>query len=156
MQESPLHEPDRAAAPEASAPSSSVPDELARLVRAVRRLFGAQLQLLATELGLARSAVSWLLAAALLATVAGVALGLTLLGLVGLLLAIWFKSWIWALLALALLQILLLAGAIATFRRCLHWMSLPTTRHEWRATLRETLQGAGRAADPESKEKAKP
>ncbi|MDE2317342.1 MAG: ABC transporter ATP-binding protein, partial [Xanthomonadaceae bacterium] len=49
-------------------------DELNRLVHAVRRLFGAQLHLLAAELGLARSAVSWLLVAALAATVAGVAL----------------------------------------------------------------------------------
>ncbi|MBD8898793.1 ABC transporter ATP-binding protein [Rhodanobacter sp. DHG33] len=118
--------------------------ELNQLVHAVRRLFGAQLHLLAAELGLARSAVSWLLVAALVATVAAVALGLTLLGLVGALLALWFHSWIWALLALALLQGLLLAGAILLFRRCMHWMSLPATRHEWNAMMRETLQRAER------------
>ncbi len=147
MQEDSGRGQERATAPETPAPSSSVLDELARLARAVRRLFGAQLQLLAAELGLARSAVSWLLVAALVATVAGVALGLTLLGLVGLLLATWFHSWIWALLALALLQVLLLAGAIALFRRCMHWLSLPATRHEWGAMMRETLHRAERKAD---------
>lgn len=142
MQEEPAREQDHATAPEASAPSSSLLDELGRLAGAVRRLFGAQLQLLAAELGLARSAVSWLLVAALVATVAGVALGLTLLGLVGVLLATWFHSWIWALLVLALLQALLLAGAIGLFRRCMHWMSLPVTRGEWSAMMRETLHKA--------------
>lgn len=71
MQEETGHEQDRATAPESTAPSSSVPDELGRLAHAVRRLFGAQWHLLAAELGLARSAVSWLLAAALVAIVAG-------------------------------------------------------------------------------------
>lgn len=156
MQEEPAREQDHATAPEASAPSSSLLDELGRLAGAVRRLFGAQLQLLAAELGLARSAVSWLLVAALVATVAGVALGLTLLGLVGVLLATWFHSWIWALLALALLQALLLAGAIGLFRRCMHWMSLPATRHEWGAMMRETLHRAEREVDGESAGERKP
>lgn len=135
---------DRVTASEAPAPSSSLLDEFNRLVRAVRHLFGAQLHLLAAELGLARSAVSWLLVAVLVVTVAAVALGLTLLGLVGALLALWFHSWIWALLVLALLQGLLLAGAILLFRRCMHWMSLPATRHEWHAMIRETLRRAER------------
>ncbi|MEY2168974.1 MULTISPECIES: ABC transporter ATP-binding protein [unclassified Rhodanobacter] len=156
MQEEPAREQDHATAPEAPAPSSSLLDELGRLAGAVRRLFGAQLQLLAAELGLARSAVSWLLVAALLATVAGVALGLTLLGLVGVLLATWFHSWIWALLVLALLQALLLAGAIGLFRRCMHWMSLPATRHEWGAMMRETLHRAEREVDGESAGEHKP
>jgi uncharacterized membrane protein YqjE len=156
MQEEPAREQDHATAPEAPAPSSSLLDELGRLAGAVRRLFGAQLQLLAAELGLARSAVSWLLVAALLATVAGVALGLTLLGLVGVLLATWFHSWIWALLVLALLQALLLAGAIGLFRRCMHWMSLPATRHEWSAMMRETLHRAEREVDGESAGEHKP
>ena len=147
---------DRATAPESPAPSSSLLDELGRLASAVRRLFGAQLHLLAAELGLARSAVSWLLVAALVATVAGVALGLTLLGLVGLLLATWFHSWIWALLVLALLQVLLLAGAITLFRRCMHWMSLPATRHEWGAMMRETLHRAERGVDGDSAGEDKP
>ena len=156
MQEEPAREQDHATAPEAPAPSSSLLDELGRLAGAVRRLFGAQLQLLAAELGLARSAVSWLLVAALVATVAGVALGLTLLGLVGVLLATWFHSWIWALLVLALLQALLLAGAIGLFRRCMHWMSLPATRHEWSAMMRETLHRAEREVDGESAGEHKP
>ena len=156
MQEDAGRGQDRATAPEPPAPSSSLPDELGRLARAVQRLFGAQLHLLAAELGLAHSAVSWLLVAALVATVASVALGLTLLGLVGLLLATWFHSWIWALLVLALLQGLLLAGAITLFRRCMHWMSLPATRHEWSAMMRETLHGAERDADSENAGEGKP
>jgi Predicted membrane protein len=156
MQEEPAREQDHATAPEASAPSSSLLQELGRLAGAVRRLFGAQLQLLAAELGLARSAVAWLLVAALVATVAGVALGLTLLGLVGVLLATWFHSWIWALLVLALLQALLLAGAILLFRRCTHWMSLPATRHEWGAMMRETLHRAEREAGSETAGERKP
>ncbi|MBD8874599.1 ABC transporter ATP-binding protein [Rhodanobacter sp. DHB23] len=154
MQEEPARGQDRATAPESPAPSSSLLDELNGLARAVRRLSGAQLHLLAAELGLARSAVSWLLVAALAATVAAVALGLTLLGLVGALLASWFHSWIWALLALALLQVLLLAGAVALFRRCMHWMSLPATRHEWNAMMRETVQRAG--PDSEGAREGKP
>ncbi len=59
-------------------PPSGVLDELGQVARAVRKLFGAQLQLLAAELGLARSAISWLLAMGLVATVAGVGFGLTL------------------------------------------------------------------------------
>ena len=131
----------RAAAAPDPAPSGLLA-EVGQLARAVKRLFGAQMQLLAAELGLARSAISWLLLAALAATVAGVALGLTLLGLIGVLLAAWFGSWIWALLALALLQVLFLLGSIALFRRCMHWMSLPATRGEWSAMMRETLQKA--------------
>jgi uncharacterized membrane protein YqjE len=123
------------------APSSSSGwlAEVGQFARAVKRLFGAQMQLLAAELGLARSAISWLLLAGLAATVAGVGLGLSLLGLLGVLLATWFGSWIWALLALALLQVLFLLGSILLFRRCMHWMSLPATRSEWSAMMRETL-----------------
>jgi putative Ca2+/H+ antiporter (TMEM165/GDT1 family) len=134
--------PRAAAAPDPAPSSSGLLAEVGQLARAVKRLFGAQMQLLAAELGLARSAISWLLLAALAATVAGVALGLTLLGLIGVLLAAWFGSWIWALLALALLQMLFLFGAIVLFRRCMHWMSLPATRSEWGAMMRETLDKA--------------
>lgn len=125
-----------------SPPPSGLLDEVSRFGRAARQLFGAQAQLLAAELGLARSAVSWLLLAGLAATVAGVGLGLTLLGLAGVLLATWLGSWIWALLLLALLQVLFLLGAIALFRRCMHWMSLPATRSEWSAMMRAGLQPA--------------
>jgi len=135
----------------APGPASTLLAELGQLARAVRKLFGAQLHLLAAELGLARSSVSWMLAAALAATVAGVGLGLTLLGLVGVLLAKWFGSWIWALLVLALLQGLFLVGAILLFRRCMHWMSLPATRGEWHAMMRETLRRADQDVEAESK-----
>lgn len=132
-------------------PASTLLTELGQLARAARKLFGAQLHLLAAELGLARSAVSWMLVAGLAATVAGVGLGLTLLGLVGVLLATWFGSWTWALLALALLQALFLLGAILLFRRCMHWMSLPATRSEWHAVVHETLRKADQDVDAESR-----
>ena len=129
-------------APEAAPSPSGLLTEIGQLGRAVKRLFGAQLHLLAAELGLARSAVSWMLLAGLAATVAGVGLGLSVLGLLGVLLATWFGSWIWALLVLALLQVLFLFGAILLFRRCMHWMSMPVTRSEWSAMMRDTLRKA--------------
>ena len=143
--------PRAAAAPDPAPSSSGLLAEVGQLARAVKRLFGAQMQLLAAELGLARSAISWLLLAGLAATVAGVGLGLSLLGLLGVLLAAWFGSWVWALLALALLQLVFLLGSIALFRRCMHWMSLPATRSEWNAMMRETLRKAeaGDAAAPD-------
>ncbi|GLQ97913.1 ABC transporter ATP-binding protein [Dyella mobilis] len=137
---------DNEAAGQTEPPSEQAPgglfDDVTQLARAMRQLFGAQMQLLAAELGLARSAVSWLLAAGLIATVAGVGLGLTVLGLVGLVLAKWFGSWIAAFAVLAVLEALALAGAILLFRRCMHWMSLPGSRQEWRAIMRDTLQKA--------------
>jgi uncharacterized membrane protein len=139
--------PREAAAPEQAPSSSGLLAEIGQLGRAVRQLFGAQLHLLAAELGLARSAVSWLLAAGLAATVAGVGLGLTLRGLLGLLLAMWFGSWLWALLVLALLQVVFLFASILLVRRCMHWMSLPATRGEWGAMMRDTVQRAGAHGD---------
>ncbi|HUA81645.1 MAG TPA: ABC transporter ATP-binding protein [Dyella sp.] len=132
--------------------SSGLVDEFARLVRAVRSLFGAQWHLLAAELGLARSAVSWILAAGLAATIAGVGLGLTILGLIGLLLAKWFHSWILAFAALAVLEALSLLGAILLFRRCMHWMSLPATRQEWRAVMRIAVRKAEQDIDADKGE----
>jgi uncharacterized membrane protein YqjE len=137
------------AAPDPAPLSSGLLAELGQFGRAIRHLFGAPLALLAAELGLARSAVSWMLLAALAATVAGVGLGLTLLGLVGVVLAAWWGSWFWALLGLAVLQLLFLLGAIILFRRCMHWMSLPATRSEWGAMMRETLhEDADKPAAP--------
>jgi uncharacterized membrane protein YqjE len=137
---------DNEAAGQTEPPPEPVPsgllDELGQLARAIRQLFGAQMHLLAAELGLARSAVSWMLAAGLIATVAGVGLGLTVLGLIGLVLAKWFNSWIAAFAVLAVLEALTLFGAILLFRRCMHWMSLPASREEWRAIMRDTLQKA--------------
>ena len=135
------------AAPSSSGPPSGLLDELAQLVRATRQLFGAQLQLLAAELGLARSAVSWMLLAGLAATVAGVGLSLSVLAFIGLLLAKWFGSWLWALLVLCVLQLLFLFGAIVLFRRCMHWLSLPATRGEWGALMRDTVRAADRRVE---------
>jgi hypothetical protein len=123
--------------------------ELTGLGHALKELFGAQLELISAEVGLARSALSWMLLAGLAATVAGVGLGLTLLALVGLLLAKWFASWVWALVALAVLQGLFVLAAILFFRRCMHWMSLPVTRTEWGAMMRETRARARRQVERE-------
>ena len=128
-------------APQQPKPSNLL-DDIGRLGRAFKQLFGAQLALLSAELGLARSAVSWMLVAGLAATVAGVGLGLTLLGLIGVALAQWFGSWLWALGALAILQLLFLLGAVWFFRRCMHWMSLPATRGQWRAIVHDTVKRA--------------
>ncbi|GFZ88603.1 ABC transporter ATP-binding protein [Dyella caseinilytica] len=147
---------DNEAAGPAEPPSGPAPagllDELGQIWRAVRQLFGAQLNLLAAELGLARAAVSWMLVAGLVATVAGVGLGLTVLGLIGLVLAKWLNSWIFAFLVLAVLEVLALLGAILLFRRCMHWMSLPATRQEWRAIMRDTLQKAEQDIEAEKGE----
>lgn len=132
-----------------AAPSSGVLAELGRLGQAVKDLFGAQLELLSAEVGLARTALSWMLLAGLAATVAGVGLGLTLLALIGVLLAKLFASWVWALVALAVLQLLFMLGAIVFFRRCMHWMSLPATRTEWSAMMRETRARARQRVERE-------
>ncbi len=124
-------------------------EDLAGLGQAYKHLFAAQLELLAAELGLARTAVHWMLAMALLATISGVGLGLTLLGALGLLLAQWLHSPLQAMLVLALLQVLALGGAVMLFLRCMHWLSLPRSRGEWRALVRDTLRKTKRRIDSE-------
>jgi hypothetical protein len=148
--------PQDATAPDAAPSPSGLLTEIGQLGRAVKHLFGAQLHLLAAELGLARSAVSWMLLAGLAATVAGVGLGLSVLGLLGVVLATWFGSWIWALLVLALLQVLFLFGAILLFRRCMHWMSMPVTRSEWSAMMRDTLHKAETEVEQDNGREARP
>ncbi|MDI3259198.1 MAG: hypothetical protein QJR02_15180 [Sinobacteraceae bacterium] len=113
-------------------------DELARLGRGIKHLFGAQLGLLSAELGLARGAIAWLLLTALCTIVAAVGSGLTALALVGVALAHWLGSWTWALAVLLLVQLVVMLGCMLLFRRCLHWMSLPATRAEWRSMLQES------------------
>jgi len=135
--EEPLHGP---ASAEADAADPGILDDIGRAGRAARQLFGAQLSLLLAELGLARSAVSWMLLAALAATVAGVGLGLTLMALAGVLLASWLHSWPWALAVLGVLQLLFLGGMIWLFRRCMHWLTLPGSRHAWRETIRQAMR----------------
>jgi ABC-type multidrug transport system fused ATPase/permease subunit len=127
-------------APASAPPPSGLLHEIGQLGRAVKHLFGAQKELLAAELGLARSAISWMLLAGLAATVAGVGFGLTALALVGVLLVKWLGSWVWALLALAVLQLLFLLASIVLFRCCMHWMSLPATRAEWSAMMRDSVR----------------
>jgi len=146
---------DAPASPDESPVPPSPPgllDDIGRLGRAFKKLFGAQLSLLTAELGLARAAVHWILAAALIATVAGVGFGLTLLGLIGWLLAQWFHSWTWALLVLALVELGFLFGAILLVRRCMHWMTLPATRTEWGAIVRDVMHrpDAGGASETEN------
>ena len=143
-QAEPSHE---AAAPDPAPSSSGLLTEIGQLGRAVKHLFGAQLHLLAAELGLARSAISWMFLAGLAATVAGVGLGLSMLAFTGLLLAKWFGSWMWALLALCVLQILFLIGSLLLFRRCMHWMSMPVTRSEWSAMMQDTVRKAEHQAE---------
>lgn len=145
---------DAPASPDETPPAAppGLLDDIGRLGRAFQTLFGAQLKLLSAELGLARSAVHWILVAGLVATVAGVGLGLTLLGLIGWLLAQWFGSWTWALAALAVVELAFLGGALLLFRRCMHWMTLPATRGEWNAMMRDALrrsdaQGPARPED---------
>lgn len=123
-------------------------DEIGRAGRAAKGLFGAQWSLFIAELGLARSAISWLLLAALAATVAGVGLGLTLMALAGVLLAQWLHSWAWALVVLGVLQALFLYGMIVLFRRCMHWLTLPASRAEWRATIRQAMRRSEQRAAP--------
>lgn len=145
-------EPPRAgAAPDPAPLSSGLLTDIGQLGRAVKHLFGAQMHLLAAELGLARAAISWIFVAGLAATVSGVGLGLSLLAFVGLLLAKWFGSWLWALLALSLLQLLFLFASMLLFRRCMHWMSLPATRGEWSAMMSDTLRKAEREVEREQR-----
>ncbi|MET0331924.1 MAG: ABC transporter ATP-binding protein [Dyella sp.] len=126
--------------------------ELMGLGQALKQLFGAQLRLLGAELGLARGALSLLLLMGLIATVAGVGLMLSLLGLIGVLLAQWLGSWIWALLVLSALQGVLLVLALWLFRRCMHWMSFPASRGQWHAMMGDTVRQARRQVDAEAGE----
>lgn len=123
--------------------------ELSQLGRASKRLLGAQWDLLLAEFGLAQSAVWWLLVAGLAATVAGVGFGLSVLALVGVALAKWWGSWLWALFALAVMQLLFLLGAILVFRRCLHWLTLPRSRGHWASLIRDAVHpGPGSEVRP--------
>lgn len=155
MDETPRAQPAEDAAA-AGAASSRLLDELRQLGRALKHLFGAQWRLFRAELSLARGAVTLLFAAALAATVVGVGFGLTVLALIGVALAKWFGSWLWSLAVLALLQGVLLAVAIGLFRRGLHWLSLPATRGEFGAMMRDVADSARRVDDTAPTEAADP
>lgn len=147
MHESGEPSPEAATPSSASPPFSGLLTELAQMGRAIKHLFSAQMELLAAEVGLARSAIPWIMVAALAATISGVGLGLTLLGLVGVALAHWFGSWIWALAALSVLQLVFLLAAIGLFRRCMHWLSFRATRDQWADMMRKSLHKAEHKVD---------
>lgn len=117
-------------------------EDIGEAACALRELAQAQWQLFGAELRLARSAAWTLLAAMVCTVVFAVALGLTLLALLGIGLAHWLGSWVWALLVLVGLLALSLAAAIMLFRRCLHWLSLPGTRAQWHAFAHQSATAA--------------
>lgn len=129
----PDHESDSAA----SSPPRWLRD-LREAIAALRELAAAQVGLLRAELRVAQAAAHTALLAGLAATVFAVALGLTLLALIGWGLAQWFGSWLWALLALAALQVIGVIGAIVLFRWCLQRMSLPRSRAQVQALVQES------------------
>lgn len=128
-------------------PSFSMPpwiDDLRRLGKGLKHLFGAQLSLAAAEIGLARSGIVMMLFMGLAAITFAVGLGFTLLALAGWGLAQWFGSWAWALAALAGIQVILLLLAILVFRHGMRWLTLPATRAEL-ATLAKQAAAQGKA-----------
>ena len=123
-----------------SPPEPSWTAELGKLAHGIRQVFGSHFKLFGAEVSLARSGIIMMLFMALAATTFAVALGFTLLALVGWALAQWFGSWAWALGALALIQLLLLLGAITVFKRCMGWLGMPVTRAEVRALVHEATE----------------
>lgn len=114
-----------------------VKQDFAQFGRALKEVFAAQLPLLAAELGLAKSAVVWMLVSGLMLVILGVGVATSVLALAGVALAKWFGSWLWALGALAVLQLLLMVLAVVVIRRCMRWMSLPQTRGQWRSIFND-------------------
>lgn len=130
-------QPNDEPAPADSAPRPGLIANVRAFWAALKDVFGAEFGLLKAEWALARSALAWMLVAGLVATVAGVGVALTALALLALLLAIWWGSWVWALVALGVLQLAVLGAAIVMFRRCMHWLSLPLSRGQWTALARQ-------------------
>ncbi|HET7266721.1 MAG TPA: ABC transporter ATP-binding protein [Oleiagrimonas sp.] len=139
---------DERAASEAPTPPRWLQD-LGEAAAALRELAQAQWQLVEAELRLARSAARTLMVVSVLVVVFAVALGLTVLGLLGFALSLWLGSWLWALLVLAGLLVLGLGCSVALGRRCLHWLSLPDTRTQWRAFTSQA--GASTSAKRQSR-----
>lgn len=107
--------------------------ELLAAAAALRELARAQVELLGAELRLARGAARQALATTMIIVVLVLAVGFSLLALLAVVLAQWLGSWPLALLVMVVVQVLVLALALHRLRRCLHWMSLPQTRAQWRA-----------------------
>lgn len=137
------------AAAAAAPPPSGVLAELGQLGHAAAQLFGAQRELLSAEVGLARSTLPWMLLAGVAVAMAAAGMGLTVLALAGVLLADWFASWAWALVTLAVLQLLFMLAAFVFLRRCMHSMTLPVTRAQWSEMMRQTKARARRQAEGE-------
>lgn len=138
MNETPANESGDAADDEAAAASWSPPAwvrDVAAAATALRDLVAAQIGLLGAELRLARSAARSALVALAVALVLLLAVGLTALALLAAALEQWLGSWPAALGILVLIQVLLLAITLWWFRRCLHWMTLPASRAEWRSLV---------------------
>jgi uncharacterized membrane protein YqjE len=143
----PEPEADRAAAAASEgSPGNGLLDDIGQLGHGVKELMGAQIELASAELDLARSAFSGMMLAGIAAVIVGTGLGLTMLALLAVLLANWFGSWLLALALLAAAQLLVLAGVVVFLRRCLHWMSLPATRAQWSAMMRDARGRARRQA----------
>jgi uncharacterized membrane protein YqjE len=143
----PEPEADRpAAAASEGSPGHGLLEDIGQLGHGVRELVGAQIELASAELDLARSAFSWLMLGGIAAVMVGAGLALTVLALITVLLANWFGSWLLALAALAVVQLLMLIGVAIFLRRCLHWMSLPVTRAQWSAMMRDARGRARRPA----------
>jgi uncharacterized membrane protein YqjE len=128
-------------------PEPSWTAELGKLAQGIRLVVGSHFKLLGAEVRLAKSGVVMMLFMALAATTFAVALGFTLLALVGWALAQWFGSWAWALGALAMIQLLLLLGAIIVFKRCMAWLGMPVTRAEVRALVHEATERGRREGE---------
>lgn len=121
---------------------------------AMRELAQAQWHLMGAEWRLARSAAKVALLAVFLGAVLAAALGLVLLALACLGLAYGLGSWVWALGVMSAILILCLVGVFVLLRRCLHWMSLPATRANWRALAQDMTHpnAARHQASGEAKE----
>lgn len=119
-------------APEVPSAPSWVGDVLAAAA-AVRALVDAQIDLLGAELRLARRAARLAVAVFVAIVVFAVAFGLSLVALLATALAQVLTSWPQALLMLAALLLIALVGSTWLLRQCLHWMTLPASRAEWRA-----------------------
>lgn len=123
--------------------------DIVETAEALRELAGAQWHLLGAELRLARAAAMTLFITVMAAVACMVALGLTLLALLGVGLALWFGSWIWSLVGLAIVLILVLTATLLLARRCLHWLSLPGTRAQWHSLAHAPAAPPAQGASPD-------
>ncbi len=127
-----------AAAAEAGLPppsDDSLLTDVSQFGRAGKNLLAAQWQLFKAEVGLAQSAMVWLLVAGMAAFLLVNAAVLTLNALIAVALAQWIGSWVAALAIVLGLQLLFILASVLFCRRCLRWMSLPATRNQLHAII---------------------